>query len=188
MDAITLLKNDHRTVEDLFERFENTGPRGKKAKRAIADKIIRELSVHAEIEEMIFYPSVRSWVPEEVSQVLEALEEHNVVKWLLASLERMSPDDERFDAKMSVMIENVRHHVKEEEREMFPKVRKAMPRSALNELGDRLSQGKKVAPTHPHPRAPDTPPGKMIAGAAAGVLDRARDVGKQTVERVRANA
>jgi hemerythrin superfamily protein len=188
MDAITLLKNDHRTVEELFERYEKTGPRGKKAKRSIADKIIRELSIHAEIEEMIFYPSVRSWVPEETSDVLEALEEHNVVKWLLADLERMSPNDERFDAKMSVMMESVRHHVKEEQNEMFPKVRKTMPRSALNELGARLEQGKKVVPTRPHPRSPDTPPGNIIAGAAAGVIDRARDVGKQTVRRVRTNA
>ncbi len=187
MDAITLLKNDHRTVEELFKRFENTGPRGKRSKRSVADKIIRELSVHAVIEEQIFYPSVRSWDPDETSEVLEALEEHNVVKWLLADLEHMSPDDERFDAKMTVMMENVRHHVKEEEREMFPKVRKAMPRSALNELGERLAAGKKVAPTRPHPRSPDQPPGNILAGAAAGVLDRARDVGKQAVGRVRAN-
>ena len=61
-------------------------------------------------------------------------------------------------------------------------------RAALNELGDRLSAGKKVAPTRPHPRSPDTPPGNLLAGAAAGVLDKARDVGRQTVERVRAGA
>jgi hemerythrin superfamily protein len=188
MDAITLLKNDHRTVEELFKSYEKTSPRGKRAKRSIADKIIHELSIHAEIEEMIFYPTVRSWVPEETSDVLEALEEHNVVKWLLADLEGMSPDDERFDAKMSVMMENVRHHVKEEQNEMFPAVRKAMPRSALNELGARLEQGKKVVPTRPHPRSPDTPPGNIIAGAAAGVIDRAWETGKQAVSKVSAGA
>ncbi len=188
MDAITLLKNDHRTVEELFEKFESTGPRGKKAKRSIVDKIIRELSIHAVIEEQIFYPSVRSWDPDETSEVLEALEEHNVVKWLLADLEGMSPDDERFDAKVAVMMESVRHHLKEEEREMFPKVRKAMNRAALNELGARLEQGKKVAPTRPHPRSPDTPPGNVLVGAAAGVLDRAWDAGKQAVDKVRSSS
>jgi hemerythrin superfamily protein len=188
MDAITLLKNDHRTVEELFKRFESTGPRGKKAKRSIVDKIVRELSIHAVIEEQIFYPTVRSWAPDETDDVLEALEEHNVVKWLLADLEDMAPDAERFDAKVTVMMELVRHHVKEEERDMFPKVRKAMGRGPLNELGARLAQGKKVAPTRPHPRSPDTPPGNMLAGAAAGVIDRARDVGKEAVKRVRANA
>jgi hemerythrin superfamily protein len=186
MDAITLLKNDHRTVEELFKRLESTGPRGKKAKRSIVDRIVRELSIHAAIEEQVFYPSVRSWVPDETPEVLEALEEHNIVKWLLADLEDLSPDDERFDAKVTVMMENVRHHVKEEERDMFPKVRKSMDRASLNELGARLAQAKTVAPTRPHPRSPDTPPGNLIVGAAAGMIDKARDVGKQTVDRARA--
>src|ERR1700737_1895043 len=186
MDAITLLKNDHRTVEGLFKRFESTGPRGKKAKRSIVDKIVRELSIHAAIEEQVFYPRGRGWVPDETPEVLESLEEHNIGKWLLADLEDLSPDDERFDAKVTVMMENVRHHVKEEERDMFPKVRKSMDRASLNELGARLAQAKKVAPTRPHPRSPDTPPGNLIVGATAGMMDRARGGGKQPADRARA--
>ena len=185
MDAITLLKQDHREVEELFSKFEDAGSRAKKSKRSLVDRMIKELSVHAAIEEQIFYPTVRNWDPDQTSDVLESLEEHGIVKWVLSELEGMSPDDERFDAKVTVLIELVRHHVKEEEREMFPSVRKAMDKAALNELGDRLSAGKKVAPTRPHPRSPDTPPGNLLAGAAAGVIDKARDVGRQTVERVR---
>ena len=80
MDAITLLKNDHRTVEELFKRFESTGPRGKKAKRSIVDKIVRELSIHAAIAEQVFYPAIRADVPATEDEVLEALEEHHIVK------------------------------------------------------------------------------------------------------------
>ncbi|HEY7135350.1 MAG TPA: hemerythrin domain-containing protein [Acidimicrobiia bacterium] len=186
MDAITLLKQDHRTVEELFKKFENSGPRAKKSKRSLVDKMIRELSIHAAIEEQVFYPSVRAEDPEETSEVLEALEEHNVVKWLLSELEGLSPDDERFDAKVSVMMENVRHHVREEEKEMFPQVRKTLERWFLDDLGDRLAIAKKTAPTRPHPRSPDTPPANLVTGAAAAVFDTARDAGKRAVERARA--
>jgi hemerythrin superfamily protein len=186
MDAITLLKQDHRTVEELFKKFESSGPRAKKSKRSLVEKMIRELSIHAAIEEQIFYPAVREEDPDETSEVLEALEEHGVAKWLLSELEGMSPDDERFDAKVSVMMENVRHHVREEEKAMFPEVRKAMDRAMLKELGDRLAVAKKTAPTRPHPRSPDTPPGNLVAGAAAAMFDTARDAGKRAVDRARA--
>jgi hypothetical protein len=88
----------------------------------------------------------------------------------------MDASDERFDAKVTVLIESVRHHVKEEETELFPAVRAALGRKRLGEIGDLLEAAKKVAPAHPHPRSPDTPPGNVIAGAAAAVIDKARDL------------
>src|SRR6476660_9794778 len=119
MDAITMLKDDHKAVEQLFKRFERAGDNAVAEKRRIVDSIIESLSVHAAIEEQLFYPVARATVPKTDDVVLEALEEHHIVKWVLSELERMSADDERFDAKVTVLIENVRHHVKEEETDFF---------------------------------------------------------------------
>jgi hemerythrin superfamily protein len=175
MDAITLLKNDHRSVEKLFKQFERAGDRAYVAKRSIVDRIVEELSVHAAIEEQIFYPVCRETVPDVEDLTLESLEEHHVVKWLLSELDGMDPKAERFDAKVTVLIESVRHHVQEEESELFPKVRAAHGRRALGEVGDALADAKSSAPTSPHPEAPDAPPGNKVIGAVAGVVDRVSD-------------
>src|SRR3954452_8225888 len=175
MDAITLLKTDHKNVEQLFKRFEKAGERAYTEKRDLVDRMIEELAQHAAIEEPGFYPVARATVPKTESITLESLEEHHVVKWLLSELQGMDPRAERFDAKVSVLIENVRHHVKEEEGEFFPTMRDELGRSALNALGEALESAKKSAPTHPHPRAADTPPGNLVMGAAAGVADRVGD-------------
>jgi hemerythrin superfamily protein len=175
MDAITLLRSDHQTVEQLFKRFEKAGDRAHVAKRQIVDRIIEELSIHAAIEEQVFYPVARATVPEAADITLESLEEHHVVKWLLSELEGMDPEHERFDAKVTVLIETVRHHVEEEQDEFFPKVRNALGRNELAELGAALAEAKKSAPTHPHPRSPDTPPGNGLVGTVTGVVDRVGD-------------
>src|SRR5690606_35110322 len=175
MDAITLLKDDHKTVEKLFKRFEKAGDRAYVRKRQIVDRIIEELSVHAAIEEQIFYPVVRAAVPDTETIALESLEEHHIVKWLLSELDDMDPEHERFDAKVTVLIENVRHHVEEEEGDLFPKVRKQLGRNDLGDLGEALAEAKKSAPTKPHPRMPDAPPGNTVTGAIAGVADRVGD-------------
>lgn len=170
-----MLKADHKTVEQLFKRFEKAGDRAFATKREIVDRIVEELSVHAAVEEQVFYPVVRSTVPKTEDVTLESLEEHHIVKWVCSELDGMSPEAERFDAKVSVLIENVRHHVKEEEGELFPKVRKALGRRELEDLARAMTAAKKAAPTHPHPRSPDTPPGNLVMGAAAGVADRVTD-------------
>jgi hemerythrin superfamily protein len=175
MDAITLLRNDHKTVEQLFKRFEKAGDRAYVEKRQIVDRIIEELSIHAAIEEQVFYPVVRATVPDTEDVTLESLEEHHIVKWLLSELEDLDPSHERFDAKVTVLIENVRHHVEEEEGEFFPKVRRELGRTALADLGDAMADAKKAAPTHPHPRSPDVPPANAVVGAIAGVVDRVGD-------------
>ena len=180
MNAITLLKNDHKTVEDLFKRFEKLGPRAVKSKQDVVERIIRELSIHAAIEEMFFYPAVREAAAD---MVLESLEEHHIVKWVLSELEGMPANHERFDAKVSVLMENVRHHVKEEEKELFPQVNKLLDRATLDELGDAMAQGKKTVPTRPHPRSPDEPPGNLVAGAGAALMDKAIDAGRKLVRR-----
>jgi hemerythrin superfamily protein len=185
MNAITLLKNDHKTVEDLFKRFEKLGPRAVKTKQDIVERIVRELSIHAAIEEMVFYPAIREAVEKGGldKMVLESLEAHHIVKWVLWELEQMSPADERFDAKVTVLMENVRHHVEEEEKELFPEVNKVFGRAQLDELGEAMANLKKTAPTHPHPRSPDEPPGNLVAGAGAALMDKALDAGRRFVGR-----
>jgi hemerythrin superfamily protein len=185
VDAISVLKNDHARVERLFKRFEGLGERAHTSKRRIVDDIIRELSVHASIEEQVFYPAVRDRVQKAEDVVLESLEEHHIVKWTLSELEKMAPTDERFDAKVTVLIESVREHVKEEEQELFPQVRKALKPVDLRELGERLENAKPAAPTRPHPRAPDEPPGNLVAGPAAMVFDMGKDVARGVFKVVR---
>lgn len=175
MDAITMLKDDHKAVEKLFKDFEQAGDRAHVTKRGIVDRIIEDLSVHAAIEEQFFYPVTRATVPGVEDVALESIEEHHVVKLVLAELESMDPEDERFDPKVTVLIENVRHHVEEEEGDYFPKVRAELGRNALNDIGDAMVEAKKTAPTKPHPEAPQTPPANFVVGAVAGVADRVTD-------------
>jgi hemerythrin superfamily protein len=175
MDALSLLKSDHRVVESLFKRFEKN-KRDSQGKEDICRLIVRELSVHAAIEEEAFYPTIKQRSEKLRDLVLESLEEHRVVKWLLSELESMESGDERLDAKMKVLTEGVRRHVREEERDIFPKVRKALTRQELAHLGEILAGLKEASPTHPHPRAPDEPPGNLIAGAVATVVDRGKDL------------
>jgi hemerythrin superfamily protein len=175
MDAIALLKGDHRTVESLFKRFEEASARSFKLKRRLVDQVIRELSVHAVIEEQFFYPALRERSKKHTGEVLDALEEHHVAKWLLKELEDTPAEHERFDAKMHVLMENVRQHIKEEERLLFAHARKALSAAELRALGQTLATARKAAPTHPHPRAPDTPPANLVAGTVSAVLDMGRD-------------
>jgi hemerythrin-like domain-containing protein len=184
MDATALLQRDHEAVEQLFRQFEKLTERAHKSKEKIVLKIIRELAVHSAVEEMLFYPAVRTAglkagtrAGEQASgTVLESLEEHHIVKWTLSELEKMKPEDERYDAKVKVLMESVRHHVKEEQDELFPKARRLLGQKVLQELGARMEKAKKLAPTRPHPRAPDQPPGNLVAGTMAAMMDRAKDL------------
>ena len=152
MDAIVLLKNDHKTVEKLFkefERAEKSSGTAPQAKAALVGEMIQELTTHTYIEEMIFYPAARLGAPATTDHVLESVEEHHVVVWLLSELDGMDPADETYDAKVRVLVENVRHHVEEEEQDWFPKVRDAMGRKVLQELGEKMEAAKKDAPRDP---------------------------------------
>jgi hypothetical protein len=103
MDAIKLLTRDHRSVERLFKAYERAGERALKEKQRLAGQIIRDLSIHASVEEQFLYPTARELSEKLDDQVLEALEEHHLAKATLAEVEKMSPSDERFDAKMTVL-------------------------------------------------------------------------------------
>src|SRR5882724_7585907 len=118
--AISILKKDHGTVKDLFEKFENAESSAEK-ERIIA-KAVNELKIHAVIEEEIFYPTVRKHIESDIMN--EADEEHHVAKVLIAELEEMDGKGDHFEAKFTVLAENVRHHIKEEESEMLPEGRR----------------------------------------------------------------
>jgi hemerythrin superfamily protein len=184
MNAIALLKADHRSIEELFEKLDRLAGSsrgrsgGKKAKRSLVERLIRELSVHSAIEEEVFYPRIKQYVPDAAEQVLESLEFHNVAKWVLFALESMDAGDERFEAKIRVLKDTVMHHFDAEESELFPRVRDAFDNATLNALGTLLERAKRTAPTHPHPRAPDEPPANLFVNMGTSVIDRIRDTGK----------
>lgn len=183
MDAITLLKNDHKTVERLFKRFEKATKSGGESREAIVAEIITELSIHAAIEEQVFYPAIRAEVEDAEDTVLEGLEEHHIVKWTLSELDGMAESDERFTAKVTVLMESVRHHVEEEEGEMFPEVRETLGRKRLGEIGAQLEAAKLTAPKKPEPRKPDEPPGNLPAGGLPPVEVKKRNVGGRAAPR-----
>jgi hemerythrin superfamily protein len=141
MNATALLETDHKRVKGLFEEFRSAGERAHKTKEGIADKVFAELKVHTTLEEEIFYPAVRKQGGELADMVAEGLEEHHVVDVLMEELQELDSDDEQYEAKFTVLMENVEHHIEEEEGELFPEVEKAL-RSELEELGEQMSERK----------------------------------------------
>jgi hemerythrin superfamily protein len=148
-DAIVMLKEDHKEIRRLFRDFEKAGDRAVKTKGALVDRIIELLTVHTYLENEVMYPRVRELVPELEDDVLESYEEHHVADMLVVELAGMKPDHERFTAKTTVLIENVRHHMDEEEGEWFPQVREALGRSTLQEIGAEMAAARKKAPRRP---------------------------------------
>lgn len=141
MDATQLLKEDHTKAKALFAAYRATGERALGQKAKLFEQIEREVSVHAQIEEEIFYPAVKRLRGEASEHVAEATEEHSIVKKLLSDLGRLEPGTEQFEAKIKVMIESVLHHASEEEREMFPIAKKGLG-DQLKALGKELDQRK----------------------------------------------
>lgn len=184
MDAIALLKRDHAAVERLFVRFEHA--RRPAERKRIAGQLVRELSVHAAIEEQLVYPRLRALARDgQDERVLFALEEHHATKLTLAEIDALGAADERLPAKVHVLAENVRAHVREEERDLLPALKRATSAVELRDLGATLAKAKALAPTRPHPSAPDQPPGSLPATAAASAYDRSKDAVGRAVQAAR---
>jgi hemerythrin superfamily protein len=132
-DAIDMLKGQHREVDSLFKKFEALGDGATKTKQGIFEQIADALAMHATIEERHFYPAVKAKRTEDI--LLEALEEHLGIKRVIADLLKIEASNETFDAKVKVLKEQVEHHVEEEESDLFPKVRKALDKEELKEVG-----------------------------------------------------
>ena len=148
-DAIVLLKEDHNEMRKLFAQFKKAGENAEAAKNRFAKAIIESLTVHTYLENECMYPEVRTLLPEVEDDVLESYEEHHVADLLVLELFAMNASHERFVPKMTVLIENVEHHMEEEEQDWFPKVRAGLSRKKLGELGDRMVEMRKTAPKSP---------------------------------------
>jgi hypothetical protein len=175
--VIALIKADHSAVNQLFRRYQGLGDRAVRSRRQIAERLIKELSIHAAVEEQVLYPNARAAIPNGAKLVNEAISEHQSLKEALMSLEKCRPDSDKFDPLMMKIRDEVRHHVKEEESPngILSQLRKHASREELVNMAKLTRAAKKAAPTRPHPKAPATPPGNLVVGAAAAMVDKVRD-------------
>jgi hemerythrin-like domain-containing protein len=148
-DAIVLLKNDHKEILKTFRDFERAGENAQKRKGQLVNKMIELLTVHTYIENEVMYPRVKELLPDLTDDINESFEEHHVADVLVVELAVMRPEQERFTAKTTVLMENVRHHIEEEEEEWFPKVRAGLGRKQLQEIGAEMEKARKKAPKRP---------------------------------------
>ena len=167
MDPVALITTDHREVEQLFARARA----GATTDTDAVATIVRELSMHAAAEEQVVYPALRRTGDDGDRLADQAIAEHQRAKELLVRLDRDAGDR----AALDELVQAITQHVQEEERDLLPRLRAELDDDAYGALGDAFDKAKRMAPTHPHPHAPNTPPGNVVAGAAAAVVDRARD-------------
>jgi hemerythrin-like domain-containing protein len=150
-DAIVMLKEDHKKIKQAFREFERAKDATPRRKQRLLDQILKLLTEHTYIENEVMYPRVRELVPDLEDDILESYEEHHVADVLVQELSTLRPEDERFTAKTVVLIENVRHHMDEEENEWFPQVREALGRKVLQEIGSQMRAARKEAGDPPGP-------------------------------------
>jgi len=148
-DAIVMLRNDHQEIRRTFDAFEKAGDNAIATKERLVTKMIELLTVHTYLENEVMYPRIRELLPALEDDVLESFEEHHVADVLVVELSAMKATDERFTAKTTVLIENVRHHIEEEEENWFPQVRDGLGRKALQEIGAEMEALRAKAPTRP---------------------------------------
>lgn len=177
-DVIEVLEQDHREVEAMFAELESL--RGastdelKSRRKAVAEQVTIELVRHSVAEEVLVYPQVEKRVSAEEAK--HAREEHAEAEQTLHRLEKLDADDPAFDDELATLMAEIRHHIADEEGQMFAHMRQAIEGDELLKLGARVEAFKKVAPTRPHPHVPNTPLPRMAAGPAASLFDRMRDL------------
>jgi hemerythrin superfamily protein len=174
MDIIDLLVQDHHEVNGLFGRFKQSSK--SETQSELAQEIVRELSIHAAIEEQFVYPLVRRKVDGGDELADHAIEEHQEVKSLLADIEKLSPEQADFAKKMEQVMSSVTEHVEEEEGDLLPKLKDVTAEDTRDKVGSLAEKAKSLVPTHPHPLVPGTATAQLIAGPWAGMVDRVRDL------------
>jgi hemerythrin superfamily protein len=167
MDAIVLLKKDHRAVERLLERYRMAT----KGKRAIVDRIVRELSAHMAAEERELYPVLRESIEDGRSLMNDAAKEHAEARGLLAELRGLEEGSFEMDAKVATLRGAIAHHVKDEEGTIFPRAERSLGNEALGKLGTRIARAKKSAPQQPSRSAAKSSPGVSVSGVASAAVD-----------------
>jgi hemerythrin superfamily protein len=171
-DIVDDIITDHREVEEVFTEIEK-GAGG--AKRDLVEHVIAELVRHSVAEEQYLYPVARRVLPDGDKLADHELEEHAEAERVMKSLEQTDADDPEFDELTRKLIDAVRHHIEDEEKDLLPKLREACDSADLRDLGEKFERSKKMAPTRPHPSAPDRPPANKILGPGVGLIDRMRD-------------
>jgi hemerythrin superfamily protein len=174
-DVIAVLVTDHREVEEMFSRLEQmTGDIGERSK-LLAEQVVIELVRHSVAEEEYLYPAVREHVTGGGELADHEIAEHAEAEETMKRLEGLEPGDSAFWPTVELLMRQIRHHVQEEENDLFPRLRAACPPEQLVELGGKVQRAKKTAPTRPHPAAPDTPPANKLLAPGTGLVDRLRD-------------
>ncbi|MEV4115275.1 hemerythrin domain-containing protein [Nonomuraea sp. NPDC049695] len=174
-DVIEVLVTDHREVEQLFGELEQmVGSIGEQAK-TLAEKVVIELVRHSIAEEQYLYPAVREHVPGGDKLADQEISEHAEAERTMKRLEGLEPGEREFWPTMELLMSQIRNHVREEENDLFPRLRQACSPEQLTELGGKVEAAKKLAPTRPHPLAPDTPPADKLLAPGTGLVDRIRD-------------
>ncbi len=173
-DLITIIKQDHREVEEVFLQLEK-GEGTPEHRRNLADHVIAELVRHSVAEEMHMYPAAREHLPDGDEIADHEIEEHSEAEEVMKELDGLDPRDPRFDELLSTLMADVRHHIEDEEGDLLPKLQQACSADQLRDLGEKVRNAKMVAPTRPHPLAPDKPPANKILAPGTGLVDRMRD-------------
>jgi hemerythrin superfamily protein len=173
MDALDVLMHDHRMVEQLFRDYHASA--SDRQRRGVVELLVRELSKHAALEEMLLYPLARKVLPDGDREVDEHLSEHMAVKKTLLALDRLDEGDPRADELVADLYREVEEHVREEEGTLMPRLREAVSQEELDRLGEQIARAKRGAPTRPHPHAPVQPPALTLAAPMAAAYDRFRD-------------
>jgi hypothetical protein len=177
-DVIEVLEHDHREIEEMFGELESlrgvADDDAKSRRKGLTEQVTVELVRHSVAEEVLVYPQVEDKVS--ADEVEHARKEHAEAEETLARLEKLNANDPNFDDELSTLMDEIRHHIKEEEGQMFAHMRQVIDAEDLRKLGARVQTFKKVAPTRPHPNVPNEPLPRTAAGPAASMLDRMRDL------------
>jgi hemerythrin superfamily protein len=173
-DLISVIITDHREVEEAFGELERrTGT--PQHRRDLVEHVITELVRHSVAEEQFMYPEARKALPDGDELADHEIAEHAEAEQVMKDLEGVDATDPRFDDLLGKLISEVRNHIQEEESELLPRLAEACSADRLRELGRKVTAAKRVAPTRPHPSAPDRPPANLVLGPGVGLIDRMRD-------------
>ena len=176
-DVIQVLEQDHREVERMFTELESlrgaATEESKSRRKELSEQVTIELVRHSVAEEVLVYPEVEDEVSAEEAK--HAREEHAEAEETMHRLEKLDADDPAFDDELATLMKEIRHHIEDEEGEMFVHMRQVIPADELRRLGGAVRAFKKLAPTRPHPSVPNEALPRMAAGPAASLFDRMRD-------------